>query len=139
MTSRYLVLLVFTLSSILGTGSSIADASSSSSSRIGIVMPPSPIEAGKNILLGARSALNAVSKRTRGVVPLSTRMPMPSLSSSSSLLKLPKQTPSTSITAPTTTDSVLKPLSYYLRVGLAGGLAGATGTSLLYPMDSAKT
>jgi hypothetical protein len=30
-------------------------------------------------------------------------------------------------------------LSYYLRVALAGGVAGATGTAVLYPMDSAKT
>jgi solute carrier family 25 S-adenosylmethionine transporter 26 len=30
-------------------------------------------------------------------------------------------------------------LSYYARVALAGGLAGATGTCVLYPMDSAKT
>lgn len=30
-------------------------------------------------------------------------------------------------------------LSYYVRVGLAGGLAGATGTVALYPVDCAKT
>jgi len=30
-------------------------------------------------------------------------------------------------------------LSYYIRIGLAGGFAGATGTALLYPVDSAKT
>jgi hypothetical protein len=28
---------------------------------------------------------------------------------------------------------------YYMRVGLAGGLAGASGTAVLYPMDCAKT
>jgi hypothetical protein len=28
---------------------------------------------------------------------------------------------------------------FYMRVGLAGGLAGATGTAVLYPMDCAKT
>lgn len=32
-----------------------------------------------------------------------------------------------------------KSFSYYVRVGLAGGIAGAVGTSILYPMDSAKT
>jgi hypothetical protein len=30
-------------------------------------------------------------------------------------------------------------LSYALRVGLAGGIAGATGTAMLFPVDSAKT
>jgi solute carrier family 25 S-adenosylmethionine transporter 26 len=30
-------------------------------------------------------------------------------------------------------------LSYTLRVGLAGGIAGAVGTAVLYPFDSAKT
>jgi len=30
-------------------------------------------------------------------------------------------------------------LSYYLRVALAGGVAGATGSAVLYPIDSAKT
>jgi hypothetical protein len=30
-------------------------------------------------------------------------------------------------------------LAYALRVGLAGGIAGATGTALLFPVDSAKT
>jgi hypothetical protein len=119
LTSRHLVLFIFTLSSILGTG--IADASSSTTR---ILMPPSPIEAGKHLLLGARSALDVVSRRTR--VPLSKMMPS---------LPLPKQTPSTTAL----NDPVLKPLSYYLRVGLAGGLAGATGTTILYPMDSAKT
>lgn len=34
---------------------------------------------------------------------------------------------------------VLEPLSYYLRVALAGGVAGATGSAVLYPIDSAKT
>jgi len=33
----------------------------------------------------------------------------------------------------------LEPLSYYLRVALAGGVAGATASSVLYPIDSAKT
>jgi solute carrier family 25 S-adenosylmethionine transporter 26 len=33
----------------------------------------------------------------------------------------------------------LEPLSYYLRVALAGGVAGATGSAVLYPIDSAKT
>lgn len=33
----------------------------------------------------------------------------------------------------------LEPLSYYLRIALAGGLAGATGSAVLYPIDSAKT
>ncbi|VEU38651.1 unnamed protein product [Pseudo-nitzschia multistriata] len=33
----------------------------------------------------------------------------------------------------------LMPLSYYLRIALAGGLAGATGSAVLYPIDSAKT
>jgi len=33
----------------------------------------------------------------------------------------------------------LEPLSYYLKVALAGGVAGATGSALLYPLDSAKT
>lgn len=28
---------------------------------------------------------------------------------------------------------------FYMRVGLAGGLAGASGTAVLYPMDAAKT
>lgn len=41
------------------------------------------------------------------------------------------------VAAPAT--AVFKPVSYYLRVALAGGLAGATGTVVLYPMDSAKT
>lgn len=30
-------------------------------------------------------------------------------------------------------------LSYYCRIGLAGGMAGAAGTSILYPLDVAKT
>jgi solute carrier family 25 S-adenosylmethionine transporter 26 len=30
-------------------------------------------------------------------------------------------------------------LGYYVRVGLAGGIGGATGTALLYPADCAKT
>jgi len=34
---------------------------------------------------------------------------------------------------------IAQPFSYYARVALAGGLAGATGTSALYPIDSAKT
>mmetsp|Transcript_2845 Transcript_2845/g.7816 ORF Transcript_2845/g.7816 Transcript_2845/m.7816 type:complete len:421 (-) Transcript_2845:417-1679(-) len=33
----------------------------------------------------------------------------------------------------------LEPISYYLRVALAGGVAGATGSAVLYPLDSAKT
>jgi len=33
----------------------------------------------------------------------------------------------------------MEPLSYYLRVALAGGVAGATGSAVLYPIDSAKT
>jgi len=33
----------------------------------------------------------------------------------------------------------LESLSYYLRIALAGGLAGATGSAVLYPIDSAKT
>jgi len=33
----------------------------------------------------------------------------------------------------------LETLSYYLRIALAGGLAGATGSAVLYPIDSAKT
>jgi hypothetical protein len=42
-------------------------------------------------------------------------------------------------TANAATAIVWKPLKYYLRVALAGGVAGATGTAVLYPMDSAKT
>jgi len=34
---------------------------------------------------------------------------------------------------------VIESLSYYLRVALAGGVAGATGSAVLYPIDSAKT
>jgi solute carrier family 25 S-adenosylmethionine transporter 26 len=34
---------------------------------------------------------------------------------------------------------MMGPLHYYLRVSLAGGLAGATGSLVLYPIDSAKT
>lgn len=33
----------------------------------------------------------------------------------------------------------LESFSYYLRVALAGGVAGATGSAVLYPIDSAKT
>jgi len=35
--------------------------------------------------------------------------------------------------------AAFEPLSYYLRVALAGGVAGATGSFVLYPLDSAKT
>jgi hypothetical protein len=45
-------------------------------------------------------------------------------------------------TASRTTDTdITNPYSlwFYMRVGLAGGLAGASGTALLYPMDCAKT
>ena len=35
--------------------------------------------------------------------------------------------------------AVMASPSYYSRIALAGGLAGATGTVVLYPMDSAKT
>jgi solute carrier family 25 (mitochondrial S-adenosylmethionine transporter), member 26 len=38
-----------------------------------------------------------------------------------------------------TTATTLEPLSYYLRVALAGGVAGATGSAVLFPIDSAKT
>lgn len=37
------------------------------------------------------------------------------------------------------TGTNLSSLDYYFRLALAGGIAGATGTMLLYPMDSAKT
>jgi len=40
---------------------------------------------------------------------------------------------------PAANEIVLEPLSYYLRVALAGGVAGATGSAVLYPIDSAKT
>ncbi|KAL3914648.1 MAG: hypothetical protein SGILL_006019 [Bacillariaceae sp.] len=36
-------------------------------------------------------------------------------------------------------DAAIQPLSYYLRVALAGGVAGATGSAVLFPLDSAKT
>ena len=39
----------------------------------------------------------------------------------------------------TPTAQSIKGFSYYARVALAGGLAGATGTTVLYPLDSAKT
>lgn len=44
-----------------------------------------------------------------------------------------------SFVGPAASSLGLEPLSYYLRVALAGGVAGATGSAVLYPIDSAKT
>lgn len=38
-----------------------------------------------------------------------------------------------------TGKTAVEPLSYYLRVALAGGVAGATGSAILFPLDSTKT
>ena len=44
-----------------------------------------------------------------------------------------------SFVGPASGGLALESLSYYLRVALAGGVAGATGSAVLYPIDSAKT
>jgi len=46
---------------------------------------------------------------------------------------------SVSFVGPPPANLALESLSYYLRVALAGGVAGATGSAVLYPIDSAKT
>lgn len=46
---------------------------------------------------------------------------------------------SASFVGPASGGLAFESLSYYLRVALAGGVAGATGSAVLYPIDSAKT
>lgn len=46
---------------------------------------------------------------------------------------------SASFVGPSPEGLVIESLSYYFRVALAGGVAGATGSAVLYPIDSAKT
>jgi hypothetical protein len=109
--------------SLIGsTFASTASGTASASTRF--IALPSPDQVGRQLLLGSKAALDFLSSKAQPPSP-KTRFPTKRHLKSPALIQRP--------------NTVVQPLSYYLRVALAGGVAGATGTCLLYPIDSAKT